>query len=385
MSSLVGLITRLYKLVYPPGVHLSTDPKPLKFGILGAAAIAPFALISPAKSHPEAVVYGVAARDRARADVYAKKHGIPKVYGSYEELLDDPEIDVVYNPLPNALHYEWTVKILLAGKHCLLEKPATDTLEESQKLFELAESKNLVLMEAFHYRFHPAIQRVKQILDSGELGPIRHITASLALPQGIVGAGDIRYVYSLGGGSMMDAGCYTLSCVRYLVGSAPTSVIATATAASLYKPDENAHLIDGAVTATLAFPNDVTATITSDEAMPHHFGFIPRLPQVYVTVKCEGGEVKLYNFVMPTIYHYITVTPRDGKSRTEKAYTFKDGKGEEWWATYRYQLEAFVDRLRGRTPQTWVDKEDTLANMEWIEKIYETSGLGARPKSQFTF
>jgi predicted dehydrogenase len=126
--------------------------RPLRFGILGAANIAPPALINPAISHPEAEVYAVAARDPQRAQAYARKHGIPKVHTSYDALIHDPEIDAVYNPLPNGLHYEWTMKALEAGKHVLLEKPAANTAEETKQMFELAERKGLVLLEAFHYR-----------------------------------------------------------------------------------------------------------------------------------------------------------------------------------------------------------------------------------------
>jgi len=108
--------------------------------------------------------------------------------------------------------------------------------------------------------------------------------------------------------------------------------------------------------------------------VPDLFGFIPRLDGAVVQVTCEQGVVHMFNFPLPVIYHYITVIPHGGKKRTEKAYLFPPGslaKGEEWWSTYRYQLEAFVDKVRGRIPQTWVSGEDSIQNMFWIEKIYE--------------
>ncbi|KAK7455212.1 hypothetical protein VKT23_011087 [Stygiomarasmius scandens] len=384
----LSTVRRLYNAFFPStdSSVQSTDSKPLKFGILGAAAIAPPALVIPAKTHPEVVVYAVAARDIKRAEAFAKKHGVPKFYGGsngYQELLDDPEVDAVYNPLPNSLHYEWTMKALAAGKHVLLEKPAADTAEEIRQMFELAEKKNLVLMEAFHYRFHPAVQRVKAILDSNELGKIKSITNNLTVPAGLIKKDDIRLNLSLGGGSFMDMGCYVLNCLRYLSGSNPTEILSASA-----EPSSDPK-VDRGMTATLALPNDVIGTITSDLAVP--WRFIPGMPQVSTTVECEGGSVSLFNFSLPTLYHTITVTKKSGsktETRTEKVYKFSDakmeGKGEDWWLTYRYQLEAFVDRLKGRTPQTWVSKEDTIANMEWIEKIYEKSGLGARPKSTFT-
>ena len=226
--------------------------------------IAPIALIMPAKSHAEVEVYAVAARDIGRAKKFARKHGIKKWYGgkggyqgmfaevwkywlsladsNNKDLLDDRDIDVVYNPvktahvvhtirctnsiilkLPNGLHYEWTMKALAAGKHVLLEKPSGDVAEETRRMFEFANQKGLVLLEAFHYRsvvkiyvtcqscqlprFHPAIQRVKEIIDSGELGMVKEIHATLCFPKGIIPDDNIRMIYDIGGGALMDCGC----------------------------------------------------------------------------------------------------------------------------------------------------------------------------------
>lgn len=165
--------------------------------------------------------------------------------------------------------------------------------------------------------------------------------------------------------------------------------------------------MDRATTASLALPNDITAELTCDLQQPLVLGFIPRLPKLTVLVECEGGKLETFNFVLSGLYHSITVTPKTGRSRKEKAYTFRKGDsnfGEEWWDTYRYQLEAFVNRVKGREPQTWVTKEDSIANMEWIERIYAEvqrfpfcqryfrqiltifalqKGLGSRPNSAY--
>ncbi|KAA1469097.1 NAD(P)-binding protein [Dentipellis sp. KUC8613] len=390
-----ALCKRLYKVFYPPAPSVPSA-SPLKIGILGAANIAPIALILPAKNHPDAVVHAVAARDQARADAFAKKWGIGKAYGgagAYQKLLDDPEIEAIYNPLPNGLHYEWTMKALLAGKHVLLEKPSADTAEETRKMFELAEKKGLVLLEAFHYRFHPAAQRAKEIVASGEIGDITSIEVSLQVPRGIIGDGDIRLKHELGGGAFMDMGCYTMSAARYLAGADPVKVTsATADTASKFPK------IDLGTTAVLAFPSKPAGVSETSEAdsqstypvtLKTHFrlsprlGFIPAMPQVYAKVVGTRGEVKLFNFAGPYIYHYITVkrTNEKGKvvsSRTEKRY----GEGEKnGWSTYRFQLEAFVDKVRGRTPQHWFDGADSIANLTWIEHVYEATDLGVRPAS----
>ncbi|KZP21097.1 NAD(P)-binding protein [Athelia psychrophila] len=302
--------------------------------------------------------------------------------------LDDPNVDAVYNPSPNGLHFEWTMKALAAGKHVLLEKPSADTADETRQMFEFAESKGLVLLEAFHYRFHPAIARVKAILDSGELGPIKDLSASLALPKGMFGPADIRYDYSLGGGAMMDMGCYTMNVLRFLSASEPTAVL-SATARTHPSPSATEQLVDAATTATLAFPGGVTGTLVADLAKPWWArGLLPPLPDVSVRVVCARGDVALFNFPGPFFYHSITVRATDAggrpETRVEKAYTFGDGRSEEaWWTTYRHQLDAFVDKVRGRTPRTWISAEDSVNNMVWIEKVYEKTGLGSRPKSQY--
>ena len=215
---------------------------------------------------------------------------------------------------------------------------------------------------------------------------------------------DIRYNYDLGGGALMDMGCkyfpnrplsnmlkhhfsrvgYTINCIRYLSSSDPISIL-SATCETFTPPSSPADFtpnIDRRTTATLVLRNDVIATLDCDLGIPHYLGFIPHKPRLGVVVECEGGTVELNNYVLPTIYHSINVCrgARGGKSksncRVEKVYTFADAgvyglKGEDWWMTHRYQLEAFVDRLKGRKPQMWVYAEDSVKNMEWIEKIYD--------------
>ncbi|KAF8637606.1 hypothetical protein AX17_002675 [Amanita inopinata Kibby_2008] len=392
MSSIIQFLIRLYKAFNPPEQQPPYGTTPIKFGILGTAAIAPLALISPAKNHPEVVVHAVAARDKERAEAFAKKYHISKAYGGsngYQELIDDPEIDAIYNPLPNSLHYEWTMKALAAGKHVLLEKPSSNSAEETRKMYELAESKGLILLEALHYRFHPAVQRVKAIIDGGDLGAIKHIEVTLVIPAGIFKSDNIKFSYDLGKGALMGMGCYTLHCIRYLSSSNPEGVEFVTTyphyprsATASFVPN-----VDRGALVALNLPRDASAMLQCDLGVPPKFGIIPTLPKCRVRVECEGGSVELYNFALPTVYHYITIDRRGQKPVTEKAYTFAqakmEGKGEDWWTTYRYQLEAFVDKLRGRVPQTWLDKEDAVSNIGWIERIYELSGLGLRPKSTF--
>src|SRR5882724_12256024 len=164
---------------------------PLRIGVLGAARIAPNALIKPAAAGEDVVVASVAARDRSRAQEYAAKHGIPTVHDSYEALLADPTLDAVYNPLPNGLHGRWTMAALAAGKHVLCEKPFTANADEAEAVADAATRSGLVVMEAFHYRYHPLFKRAVEIVRSGEIGTIERIETALCFP--LPKFSDIRY------------------------------------------------------------------------------------------------------------------------------------------------------------------------------------------------
>src|SRR4051812_9748216 len=172
---------------------------PLRIGILGAAKIAPAALIKPARQVNDVEVAAIAARDRAKADKFARKHGIATVHESYDALLADPSIDAVYNPLPNGLHGKWTIAALEAGKHVLCEKPFTANADEAVTVAAVAQRTGLVVMEAFHYRYHPLAQWLVEIANDGTLGTIEHIDTRMVIP--LLPKSDIRWQLSLAGGS----------------------------------------------------------------------------------------------------------------------------------------------------------------------------------------
>ena len=211
----------------------------MQIGVLGAARIAPPALIKPAKENSDVVVAAVAARDVSRAQAFAAKHGIARVHDSYEALLADPDIDAVYNPLPNGLHGKWTRAALAAGKHVLCEKPFTANADEAREIAEVAAQSDRVVMEAFHYRYHPVALRMAEIVASGELGRLQVVEANFAFP--LPKFDDIRYSYPLAGGALMDAGCYALDCLRFLGGERPEVVRARAKRAARALVGRRAH------------------------------------------------------------------------------------------------------------------------------------------------
>ena len=195
--------------------------EPLRLGILSTARIN--RRIVPAARETDLVdVVAVAGRERARAEEHAREHGIGRVHASYEALLGDPEIDAVYVPLPNSLHVEWTRRALEAGKHVLCEKPLTDWPGDAEALFALAEREGLVLAEAFMYRHNPQTRRLEQLVRDGAIGRLQLVRTSFSFL--VEGEANIRLVPELGGGSVLDLGCYCVSGARLLAGEPETEV-----------------------------------------------------------------------------------------------------------------------------------------------------------------
>src|SRR5262245_8357506 len=221
---------------------------PVRIGILGAARIAPAAAIKPARAVGDAMIGAVAARDHSRADAFASKHGIPRVHGSYADLLADPDLDAIYNPLPNGLHAEWTIAALRGGKHVLCEKPFTANASQAREV--AAAAGDLVVMEAFHYRYHPMALRMEEIVHGGELGDVQRVETAMCFP--LPRFGDIRYNFGLAGGALMDAGCYAIHCLR-LVGPGEPAV--TAAKALPLRRDPR---VDRAMTVDFSFPSGAT-------------------------------------------------------------------------------------------------------------------------------
>jgi D-xylose 1-dehydrogenase (NADP+, D-xylono-1,5-lactone-forming) len=196
----------------------------MKFGILGAARIAAGALIPAIKKASNAQVAAVAARDAGRAAAYALEHGIPKSYGSYDQMLADPEIEAVYNPLPNSEHMPLSIRALEAGKHVICEKPFTMNAAEAVQLEEVSRRTGKQVMEAFMWRFHPQVQQVKDVISSGQIGEVRLLRSSFSFTMG--NQEDIRMVKALGGGALYDIGTYCVSGFRTFMDREPVSVFA---------------------------------------------------------------------------------------------------------------------------------------------------------------
>jgi len=331
----------------------------LRIGILGAARIAPSALVRPARQTAGVVAAAVAARDPGRAAAFARKHGIPVVRDSYAALVEDPEIDAIYNPLPNGLHAQWTVRALQAGKHVLCEKPFTANAEEARNVAaahrqaEAAHGRPLVLMEAFHYRYHPLMARVREL--ATQVGPVTRVEANMCFP--LPAFNDIRYQYDLAGGALMDAGCYALHVLRHAVPGNGEPVV-TAARAKLLSKDRR---VDRAMTVEVRYPGGASGRARASM-------WSSTLLDISARIVGERGEVRVFNVVMPGMYHRLTSIV-DGRRWTGKV------RGD---ATYTYQLRAFVAAVNGDASANLTPPEDSIATMTLIDAAYDQAGLPRR-------
>ncbi len=323
----------------------------LRFGILGAARIAPNALTKPARVIPDVQVVAVAARDKNKASAFAQQHNIPRILDSYDALVNDPNVDAIYNPLPNSLHYEWTIKALRAGKHVLCEKPLASNAREAEEMTRVADETGRVLFEAFHYRYHPLAQRVQEIITSGEIGAVRELEADFFIPL-FLRPNDIRFKYELAGGGLMDTGCYCVNLLRWLGKSEPRIVSARARKTSPH--------IDRLMFAEMIFENGVRAKLACSLAA---------FPPVKISGRVIGdaGELHISNPFVPHRFNGVRVETKHGTRREHFTHE----------PTYNFQLRAFLAATRGENTNI-TDGHDGVKNMRVIDSIYEKAGMKIR-------
>jgi predicted dehydrogenase len=343
------------------------------------------------------------------------------VHNSYQDLLDDPSIDAIYNPLPNGLHYEWSIKALKAGKHVLVEKPVTSNAIEAKALFDfhtsLPADSRPVLLEAFHYRFHPAWTSFLSLISSKD---VERVDASFTVFSGFFSSNNIRFNYDLAGGALMDIGTYSISALRGVFAAEPTECVsAEATVLSGAGEDKRC---DESFKAEFKFPNGGVGTISASLRATSWFGLpgieqpslVVRQKEVVVDdeVEVDGDGVHVVQRTAmiswwpgPHYWHSINIEDAhsvkdaaDGKTlkswtekKTKKAYVWDtagtDGQvrtGEVYWSTYRHMLEQFVNRIKGRPGSgAWIDADESINQMRAIDQTYEKAGLPVRPTSAY--
>jgi predicted dehydrogenase len=322
----------------------------IRWGILGTARIATEHVIPGIAASRYGSVSAIASRDQAAGQSVASRLGIPRAYGSYEELLADPEVDAVYNPLPNHLHILWSVKALEAGKHVLCEKPLAPTPEETAPLLEASERyPKLKVMEAFMYKFHPQWRRVRSMVAEGAIGELRSIHTTFAYY--LIDPGNIRNIAEFGGGALLDIGCYAVSVPRLLYGAEPVRVCAVVERDPQFGTDRLAS-------ALLEFKAG-TATLTCGTQLA---------PYQRVSIYGTSGWIEVeipFN------------APRDRSTRL--FYRPEAGATQELTveAADQYSLEAdgFAESiLQGSDVPTPLD--DAVANLDVLQAIFESSRTG---------
>jgi predicted dehydrogenase len=315
----------------------------VQWGILSTARINGKLLAGAAQSQTSAVT-AVASRDLTRAREYSEEHGIDRAYGSYAELLADPELDAVYISLPNSMHLEWTERALRAGKHVLCEKPLGRRTADVEAVFALAEREGRRLMEAFMYRHNPQTMRVAQLVHEGAVGRLRLVRATFSFPLG--GEANIRLDPGLDGGALMDVGCYCVSAARLLAGE-PERVTGEQVLGG--------RGVDVAFTATMRFPRDV---------LGHFDSGIVLAPRDELEVVGEDGSLFLddpWHCVEPA----IEVRRADGVQRIEL----------ERVNSYMLELDNLSAAIRGEA-EPLLGREDAVGQARTIEALYESAASG---------
>lgn len=330
--------------------------EPLRIGVLGAARISDAAIVRPAHETGSRLV-AVAARDAHRAQEFADASGIERVLADYQDVIDDPEVEVVYNPLPNGLHGPWNLRAIAAGKHVLTEKPYASNVSEAREVRDAAAAAGVHVVEAFHYRYHPVMHRMLDIAGSGEIGDVVYLESRMMMPPPV--AGDPRWVGALAGGSLMDVGCYAVHGIRDfapLLGGEPVAVRGRAGSLPAH-PD-----VDAWLAGDLEFPNGTIGHLES--SMTHgEWDFSLRVVGTL-------GEVFAPAFVLPQTDDRVVVTVGTDQ-RVENPGTR---------STYAYQLEAMARLVRNGAPMP-TDGDDAVRTMETIDALYALAGRAPHPVS----
>lgn len=323
----------------------------IHFGTLGAADITPLALIHPCMNEPRASVSVIGARSRDRAEGFAQHQKIPNVVDSYRAVIDHSACNAIYNPLPISHHKAWSIAALEAGKHVLCEKSLACNADEARSMAKVADEKDLILMDAFHYRYHPLFIHAKEIYDSGALGQIESVEAVFSV-QGISDPDDIRLNFETAGGVTMDIGCYPISWVRHLTGTEPAEISAEA---EIGPPN-----VDMMLATRMTLPGNITAKTLGDMRPNGKF-------RAEIIVTGSNGIMTVRNPLAPQMGHLLT-TEIDGE-RQDLTFDRRP--------TYSYQLDAFIHAVEtGERPIT--DAEDAVKQMVVVDRCYEAANLPRR-------
>ncbi len=317
---------------------------PVRLGLLSTARIND-EILQGATPSADVDVVAVGSRDRARAEAYSLERGIPRAHGSYEELLADPDVDAIYNSLPNSLHVPWTLRALDAGKHVLVEKPFDRRPAEVARAFDAADAAGLIVMEAFMYRHHPQTKRLRELVAGGSIGELREIRSTFTYQ--LDDPTDVRLYRELDGGSLMDLGCYCVSGSRLLAGE-PELVEGT----QLIGGDG----VDVHFTGTLRFPGGVESRFEC--------GFDSPPSSTLEAIGSEGSAHVREPWSCSE--HAIELRRNCQTARVEVEDADR----------YRLQLENFAAAIEGKA-EPLLGRADALGQVRTIEALYQSAEAGA--------
>jgi len=327
----------------------------LRIGILGASRIAEKAIVGPAEDLGHRLV-AVAARDRRRAEAFAEKYGVQRVLDSYRDVVEDPDVDMVYNPLANGLHAPWNLAAIAAGKPVLSEKPFARNESEAATVAQAARDAGVPVLEGFHYHFHPVTQRAFAVAAGGELGEITRVEVRMAMPS--PADDDPRWSLDLAGGAVMDLGCYGIHVMRVLgamrvdgLGGEPKVLGARA--------EERTPGVDAWCEVDFVFPEGGTG-VSTNSMVADDYSFT-------ITITGSDGEAVVHDFIRPNLDDRLTVMTGSGV-RVEHLGTRP---------SYTYQLEAFAAHVRDGAPLPF-GVDDAVTNMAFVDKAYRAAGLAPR-------
>jgi predicted dehydrogenase len=321
--------------------------------------------MEPARAVPQVTVAAVAARDKARAEEFALAHGVPAAHGSYELLLADPGVDAVYIPLPNALHAPWTLRAIAAGKHVLCEKPFASNAPEAVSVAAAARQSGLVVMEAMHYRYHPLVRRMASLISEGAIGTPRHAQAWTSWP--IPDMSDIRYDLALGGGALMDGGCYAIDCLRLVAEQVSDAEPSVTGALADPLPGEP---VDRSMAVRLAFPGGPTGWFESSFTREGEF-------RADIHVIGEQGRLWLRNFINAQEGRLRMIAPNGAVASDEAASDLRRSDADEADTTFVWQLRAFAAAITEGAPFP-TTADSAAVTMRVIDDAYRAAGLPPR-------
>ena len=350
-----------------------TDPdEPLRIGILGASRIAVESVIAPAHDNGARLV-AVAARDPERAERFAAEHRIERVVPDYQALIEDPEIEVIYNALPNSLHAPWNLAAVTAGKHVLTEKPFASNAEEARTVAEAAAltsgagasgpgapGAGVVVFDAFHYRYHPIFDRLLEIVTGNEIGELESIRVQMLMPA--PADDDLRWSLPLAGGAMMDLGCYAL----HVFSSVATALGGRAELVSAEADERPGRPgVDQAFRFAMTLPGGVRAEAVIDMANP---GW-----DLSITATGSGGTATIVNFVKVSSDDRLIIR-RPGADQPDEQTEHLGTR-----SSYHFQLDVLTAAIRRGRPFP-TDTADAVINLELIDACYRQGGLKPRPR-----